>query len=320
MSLNPVDALLALVVLLGAWSGWARGFLFAALDLATLVASLLAAFLGWRHGAEWLDQLAPALGVWAAPLSFVVLFLLAHFVLGLIARALARVVPGAVHTHGVNRVLGVVPGAANGAIHAVVVAMVLLTVPLGARVSGWAQDSQLAGRLAVPAEWIEAQLAPVFDPAVRRSLHALTVPPESRTSIPLRARVAVPRERPDLEAQMLVLVNAERASQGLKPLRADPELARVAQAHGRDMFARAYFSHYTPEGKDLGDRMRQAKLGYFTAGENLALAPTLGAAHQGLMHSPGHRANILRPQFGRLGVSVLDGGVQGLLVTQNFRN
>jgi uncharacterized protein YkwD len=38
------------------------------------------------------------------------------------------------------------------------------------------------------------------------------------------------------------------------------------------------------------------------------------------MDSPGHRANILRPAFGRLGVGVLDGGVRGLMVTQNFRN
>jgi uncharacterized protein YkwD len=38
------------------------------------------------------------------------------------------------------------------------------------------------------------------------------------------------------------------------------------------------------------------------------------------MHSPGHRANILRPQFGRLGIGVLDAGSHGLMVTQDFRN
>jgi len=39
---------------------------------------------------------------------------------------------------------------------------------------------------------------------------------------------------------------------------------------------------------------------FLTAGENLALAPTLSVAHTGLMNSPGHRENILRPQFGRV--------------------
>jgi len=38
------------------------------------------------------------------------------------------------------------------------------------------------------------------------------------------------------------------------------------------------------------------------------------------MNSPGRRANILRPQFGRVGIGIMDGGVHGLMVTQNFRN
>jgi uncharacterized protein YkwD len=86
------------------------------------------------------------------------------------------------------------------------------------------------------------------------------------------------------------------------------------------MFARSYFSHVSPDREDPFDRMREAKVRYLTAGENLALARTLPAAHRGLMESPGHRANILRPQFGRVGIGVLDGGVHGLMVTQNFRN
>jgi uncharacterized protein YkwD len=86
------------------------------------------------------------------------------------------------------------------------------------------------------------------------------------------------------------------------------------------MFARSYFSHISPEGLEPFDRMHQAKVRFFSAGENLALAQTLPSAHQGLMNSPGHRANILRPAYGRVGIGVLDGGRYGLMVTQNFRN
>jgi len=202
----------------------------------------------------------------------------------------------------------------------VVVAVLLVTLPLGARVASWMQESALAPRFAAPAEWVEVQLAPVFGPAVERTLQAVIVDPESRTSIPLHFRVAQPRPRPDLETQMLQMVNAERRAAGLKPVRADVQLAQVARAHSRDMFARGYFSHVSPDGKDLDKRLQQAKVGYLSAGENLALAPTLYTAHTGLMHSPGHRANILRPQFGRLGIGVLDGGIHGLMVTQDFRN
>jgi uncharacterized protein YkwD len=66
--------------------------------------------------------------------------------------------------------------------------------------------------------------------------------------------------------------------------------------------------------------MREDGVRFRTAGENLALAPTLDIAHNGLMNSPGHRANILRPQFGRLGIGILDGGRAGLMVTQKFRD
>jgi uncharacterized protein YkwD len=97
-------------------------------------------------------------------------------------------------------------------------------------------------------------------------------------------------------------------------------MTEVARRHSVDMFARGYFSHVTPEGRSPFDRMNESGVAYRTAGENLALAPTLTIAHTGLMNSPGHRANILRPEFGRLGIGIVDGGARGLMVTQNFRN
>ena len=86
------------------------------------------------------------------------------------------------------------------------------------------------------------------------------------------------------------------------------------------MWERSYFSHYTPEGKDPFERMKDGHVDYRTAGENLALAPTLQIAHTGLMNSPGHRANILNPNFGRVGIGILDGGRRGIMVSQEFRN
>lgn len=319
MSLNLVDALLAIVVLLGAFSGFRRGFVFATLDLLTLAVSLVAAFLGYRYPAAWAESLLPEIGVWAAPLAFVLLFFVVHFLLGAVAMAIARAAPAAVHRNLLNRLLGILPGLVNGAIHAVVAAVVLLTVPLGP-LTAWSRESAFATQLAQPAEWVELQLAPIFDPAIHHTLQALTVDPESRQTIPLRFKLADAPPRPDLEAAMLQMLNKERAAQGLPPLKADPEMQKLARDHSREMLARGYFSHVSPEGKDLSDRMRAEHLGYLQAGENLALAPSLAGAHQGLMHSPGHRANILRKQFGRVGIGILDGGEHGLMVTQDFRN
>ncbi|MBC7798104.1 MAG: colicin V production protein, partial [Pyrinomonadaceae bacterium] len=182
-------------------------------------------------------------------------------------------------------------------------------------------QSQIANRLAVYTEELEARLMPIFDPAVRQTLNRrTTINPDSNETIELPFKVENTRPRPDLEAQMLELVNQERATAGLKPLAADPELTVTARKHSVDMFARGYFSHYTPEKKDPFDRMRADGVKFLNAGENLAIAPNLQISHTGLMNSPGHRANILRPQFGRVGIGIQDGGRRGLMVTQNFRN
>jgi uncharacterized protein YkwD len=92
----------------------------------------------------------------------------------------------------------------------------------------------------------------------------------------------------------------------------------VARAYSADMFARGYFSHLDPDGKSPFDRMRAGDVEFGTAGENLALAPTLKLAHQGLMNSPGHRANILKPEYRTVGIGIVDGGAYGLMVTQDF--
>jgi uncharacterized protein YkwD len=163
-------------------------------------------------------------------------------------------------------------------------------------------------------------LGPVFNPAIQQTLNRLTIHPDSNERVELGYTVKATRPRPDLEAQMLELVNRERAAVGLKPLAPDPELTAVARAHSADMFARGYFAHVSPEGMSPFDRMTEAGVKFRTAGENLALAPTLQLAHTGLMNSPGHRANILRPEFGRVGIGIMDGGFRGIMVSQEFRN
>ena len=119
---------------------------------------------------------------------------------------------------------------------------------------------------------------------------------------------------------MLNLVNKERTSRGLRPVLADNLLREVGRNHCKDMFERGYFSHYTPEGLSPFDRMAEADVIFNYAGENLALAPNVTVAMQGLMQSPGHKANILSPNFGRIGVGVIDGGIYGEMFCQEFAN
>ncbi|TFY98657.1 CvpA family protein [Ramlibacter rhizophilus] len=320
LDLNLLDLFLLLVIALGLFGGWRQGFVAGAAQLAMLVASFVAALWGWRGAARMLEGGGLPLGVWTEPLAFVLILLLVRLALGLLVGRALAVLPRRVHGHAANRVLGLVPGLAVGLVHAALLALLLLTVPWLDRVSTLARESTLAGVLVRPAEWLEAQLAPVFEDAVQNTLGRLIVKPGSDERVALPFAVAQAPARPELEARMLDLLNAERTRRGLPPLAPDPQLQAVARAHAADMFTRAYFSHVTPEGAGPFDRMRAARVRFLLAGENLAFARSLELAHQGLMDSPGHRANILRPGFGRVGIAVLDGGRYGLMVTQKFRN
>lgn len=318
--LNAIDLLLAVVLLLGLWRGWRVGFVAGVVELACLAAGLLVAFFASPWLAALLDRHALLPEPWASPAAFLATLLVVQMVLNALARRIARPLSAGAMARSVNRALGLLPGAANGAINAMVVAVLLTALPLTDGITRAAQDSNRVARLGVPAEWLERHLGPIFNPAVERTMQALTVQPQSQERMALPFVVTNAKPRPDLEAAMLTLVNAERAEAGQRPLTADPETLDVSRAHSRDMFERSYFAHITPEGRSPFDRLRAARLTYRAAGENLALARTLDMAHTGLMNSPGHRANILNPAFGRVGIGIVDGGRQGLMVTQTFRN
>jgi uncharacterized protein YkwD len=320
MTMNAIDIGLTVVMLLAIWVGSERGFIAATLQLLALFSSVLLALLSYRSVARLLEAHASSLGVWTWPLSFVASWFIAQLVLGALAARLVRALPRRVRAHALNHALGVLPGLVSGAISASLLSVVLLTAPLSDGLSTLTRESKLATRLSAPADWLDCVLTPIFEPALQRTVQALTGPPEARSSVELHFTVRSANVRNDLESALLELVNADRAALGRKPLRPDPELAEVARAHCRDMLARGYFAHVSPDGKDLSARIRNANLRFLIAGENLAFAPTIDVAHRNLMNSPGHRENLLREQFGRVGIGVLDAGRHGLMITENFRN
>lgn len=317
--MNWIDFLLIFIVVASLWSGWQRGFITSAIDLAVLVGSFLSAFFFYEYVAGFFNRYI-SLGVWALPVAFLVVIVVARLILSTLFFQLVYKTPPKVHEHGANKFLGLLPGLFSGLINATIIAALVLALPLWKELSIAARNSTIAEKLAVQVAWLDEKLSPVFDEAIDSSINKLTIKPESGKSVDLQFTVSNAKVREDLEAKMLQLVNQERAKEGLPALKADPEIAKVARAHSIDMFARGYFSHYSPGGHSLKDRLRKQRIRFITAGENLALAPTIKLAHQGLMNSPGHRANILQPSFGRLGIGIVDGGIHGLMVTQNFRN
>ena len=321
MAVNPIDILLVIVIVLSLLNGYRRGFVHGVLDLAGWLVSLIAGLRYYQPLARWLGpRLDLWSEVWDQPIAFVLVALLAGIAVHVIGYWLLRRLPEDIQESRINQLFGLLPGFANGVITAAILSALLLAIPLSEGLSERTRDSAVVNRLAVYAERLENQLRPVFGEAIARTLNLLTIRPDSDERVTLPFTVEKTRPRPDLEKQMLDLVNQERQAAGLSPLAADPELTEVARRHSADMFARGYFAHDTPEGITPFDRMRAANVRFVTAGENLALAPTLSVAHTGLMNSPGHRENILRREFGRVGIGIMDGGMRGLMVSQEFRN
>jgi uncharacterized protein YkwD len=321
VAINPIDILLAILILLSVLNGYRRGFVHGVLDLAGWVLSLLAGLRYYEPVALWLGPRIDLWSeVWDRPVAFVLVAVFVGVIVQVIGYWSLRRLPEDIHEHRVNQIFGVIPGFINGVIIVAILSALLLAIPLSEGLSERTRDSAFVNRLAVYAEQLESELRPVFGDAIARTMNLLTIRPDSNERVSLPFTVENSRPRPDLEKQMLDLVNKERVANGLNPLAPDPELTEVARKHSADMFVRGYFAHDTPEGLSPFDRMRQANVRFTTAGENLALAPTIPVAHNGLMNSPGHRANILRPEFGRLGIGVMDGGMRGLMVSQEFRD
>jgi len=92
----------------------------------------------------------------------------------------------------------------------------------------------------------------------------------------------------------------------------------VARQHSVEMFQLKYFGHQSPSLGSPFDRLQAAKISYTRAGENLAYARSVAIAHRGLMESPGHRENILRPEFTKVAIGVIAAGSYGRMFTQLF--
>ena len=103
--------------------------------------------------------------------------------------------------------------------------------------------------------------------------------------------------------KVVELTNAEREKAGLQPLKINNQLANAAQDHSNDMAQDDFFSHTGADGSSVSDRVEDSGYQYSTTGENIAAGQTSAEeVVEGWMNSPGHRANILNPDYTEIGV------------------
>ena len=108
------------------------------------------------------------------------------------------------------------------------------------------------------------------------------------------------------EIEIFNKINDIRKEHNLSPLRLNKAVCYVARNHSEDMAERRYFSHDTPEGVTVYERLVNNNIYFIMAGENIFVSDNeyLNETVNDWMQSPGHRANILSDEWNEVGIGV----------------
>lgn len=315
---NYIDLLILLVLIYFASEAIRHGFWVILADFFAFLGSLIISLRAYKLLAGILRVNFSLPHSVANALGFLITAILSEAVLGFVLAHLISFIPKKLRKHKLSKALAVIPALGEGLILTAFLLTLTLGLPVRPAIKKDITESKIGSLILERTSKVEKAINEVFGGVIDDSLTYLTVKPGSKESVPLKVdKVALSVDEAS-ETQMFSLVNAERRKQGTAGLVLNPEIVIVARAHAKDMWERKYFGHISPEGKDVGDRLDAAGVRYFLAGENLALAPTVTTAMNGLLNSEGHRANILEPKFKKVGIGVIDNGVYGKMFVQVF--
>lgn len=126
-----------------------------------------------------------------------------------------------------------------------------------------------------------------------------------------------------LEQAVFAEVNRVRLEHGVGALRGSALLHRAARNHSEQMLYENFFAHIDKNGKDVVDRLRAQGMGEFrSAGENIYMGRNISnlveSLVQGWLQSPGHRKNLLSPNYQETGVGIVMGDKNKVYVTQVY--
>ena len=320
LALNPVDAAVLLLVAVATWFGYRAGFVATMYSLASWVLAVTAALAFAGPATAFVEAFAGFPRPLAATIAFVVTIVAAEALFSAAGYLAIRPIVGVVRRSPLgiaDRILGTVPAAIRSLFIVAVAILAIEALPLGSDVKA-AVEASRTGRV------VNAEIV-AFQPQIESFTGQLGGSPllVTRVGEDQTERLDLPdgidlAPDPVAERQLFDLVNEERTQRGLDALVWDERLVPVARAHSQEMFTLKYFSHESPTSGSPFDRLKDAQISYSRAGENLAYAQSITVAHRALMDSPGHRENILRPEFTRIGIGVINGGVYGRMVTQLF--
>lgn len=285
------------------------------------VSTISAFFIGlvlYRPLAEIIvDRFALTKGI-ADAIAFLFITLLSFFLISMILTFIRRRYISIFFPKNVDKIGGAIFGFLSFFFIASFAVALLLSFPIAAVVKDSIRNSISGKYLFSRTQGIEHSVRQIFGGAIDDTINFLTIKPQSNDTIELNFRTTSYTIDHASQGEMLALINKHRTDAGVIQVSLDDKVTNVALAHAKDMLERGYFSHYTKEGLSPFDRMAEAGVNYIFAGENLAAAPDVNIAMDGLMKSEGHRENILSKAFRKVGIGVLDAGIFGKIFVQEF--
>lgn len=318
--MNWLDWSILAVIVFFVVEGWRKSFIDETLDFFSF---LLAFFLSLRFYGEvglWYQNVFRSPHSIATILGFITVWIVSEVLFFLLIKLYAYKIHLLAKVDKKLTNFSFIPAVLRGLVIISIFVLLVGTFPVQPTIKLAVQQSKIGSALFHQVSRFEEQFKEIFGGLSENSLRFFTIKPRSGETVILGFKTNDFKPDPKLEQQMIELVNKERTDRGLKPLVFEANLREVGSIHSADMLQRGYFSHYSPEGKNIADRAKENNIDYIVIGENLAYAPTLEQAHKGLMNSEGHRANILSEDYGRIGIGIQDGGVYGLMITQVFEN
>jgi uncharacterized protein YkwD len=317
---NWIDLVIFAVFVLFVSEAFRVGFWIIMADFLSFLLSLIVALWGYRWSAGLLRENFQLSHSLSNALGFLFTAIIVEASLGYVFSLLIRKIPYKYWKSKWSKLFGILPAFGEGVILVSFLLMLVMGLPLLPTIKSDINNSRIGGYLVDNTSGIEVRLNDVFGGVVENSLTYLTVKPESTETVAINVAETNLSVDERAETGMFELVNEERRERGIPELILREDVIPVARAHARDMWERQYFGHVSPDGKSVVERLHEAGVEFTLVGENLALAPTLTTAHNGLMNSEGHRRNILDPEFKRVGVGVVDNGIYGKMFVQVFTN
>lgn len=317
---NWLDLLIILIFLFYALEGVGAGFMAGLFDLVSFVVSFAIGLKLYSVFGNLLLQYFSIAQGFANAFGFFAAAMLSEIILNAFSQKIFSYIPSVTtgKKASIDKALGLLPGVASAFIIVSFFLTLIVSLPLSPFIKRTVSQSKIGNLLLAQTQGLEKNLNSVFGQAASETLNFLTVEPQGNEIVNLKFTTTNFTVDDSAEQEMFNLVNKERVSRGIAPLVFDAALRTVARQHCEDMFKRGYFSHYTPEGLSPFDRMANGNIYFTYAGENLALSPNTTLAMQGLMQSEGHRENILSPDFHKIGIGAIDGGIYGIMFSQEF--